>query len=107
VGIATVTTLLERRTQFHQAQLMEHINALSATFHGRLHAVATSFLGGGSSGPGAVSQAYGMIYGSVERQAAMLAFVDNFYMLGVVFLMVIPVLLLLRRPPKGTDAPVH
>jgi len=54
-----------------------------------------------------VSQAYGMIYGSVERQAAMLAFVDNFYMLGVVFLMVIPVLLLLRRPPKGTDAPVH
>src|SRR6516225_8747500 len=107
VGIAFVTTLLERRTQFHQAQLMEHINALSATFHGRLHAVATSFLGGGSSGPGAVSQAYGMIYGSVERQAAMLAFVDNFYMLGVVFLMVIPVLLLLRRPPKGTDAPVH
>ena len=107
VGIATVTTMLERRTQFHQAQLMEHVNTLSAAFHSRLHAIAASFGASGSSGPGAMSQAYGMIYGSVGRQAAMLAFVDNFYMLGAVFLLVIPVLLLLKRPPKGVDAPVH
>jgi DHA2 family multidrug resistance protein len=69
--------------------------------------MAASFLGGGSSAAGALSQAYGKIYGSVERQAAMLAFVDNFYMLGAVFLLVIPILLLLRRPPQGVDAPVH
>ena len=33
VGIATVTTLLERRTQFHQSQLMERVNALSLAYH--------------------------------------------------------------------------
>ena len=30
VGIATVTTMLQRRTQVHQAQLMEHVNGFSA-----------------------------------------------------------------------------
>jgi len=107
VGIATVTTLLQRRGQFHQAQLMEHLNPLSMPFQNKLHAITASFTGGGSSGPAAMSQAYGMIYSSVQRQAAMLAFVDNFYMLGIVFLVVIPVLMLLRRPPKGVSAPVH
>jgi DHA2 family multidrug resistance protein len=48
-----------------------------------------------------------MIYTTVQRQAAMLAFVDNFKMLGVIFMVVIPVLLLLKRPPKGAAAPVH
>src|ERR1700674_1823467 len=32
VGIATVTTLLERRTQAHQARLMEHVNDFSAAY---------------------------------------------------------------------------
>jgi len=107
VGIATVTTLLERRTQFHQAQLMEHVNTLSTALNGRLHAMAASFVSSGTSGPGAMSRAYGMIYSSVGHQAAMMAFVDNFYMLGIVFLVVIPILMLLKRPPKGVDAPVH
>ncbi len=107
VGIATVTTLLQRRTQFHQAQLMEHVNTLSTTFQDRIHAFAAAFTSGGSSGPGAASQAYGMIYGLVQRQAVMKAFIDNFYMLGIVFLVVIPILMLLKRPPKGASAPVH
>src|SRR5215831_14228119 len=37
VGIATVTTLLERRTQYHQWQLMEKVNDFSAAFHNMLH----------------------------------------------------------------------
>ena len=48
-----------------------------------------------------------MIYSTVQRQAIMKAFVDNFYMLGIVFFVVIPVLMLLKRPPKGVNAPVH
>jgi DHA2 family multidrug resistance protein len=107
VGIATVTTMLQRRTQFHQSQLMEHVNSLSAAFQAKVHALTAAFTSGGSGGSGASSQAYGMIYSSVQRQAAMLAFIDNFYMLGIVFFIVIPVLMLLRRPPKGVNAPVH
>src|SRR5260370_12900649 len=44
-----------------------------------------------------------MIYCTIQRQAVMLAFIDNFKMLGVIFLAVIPVLVLMRKPrvPAG------
>ncbi len=49
-----------------------------------------------------------MINTIVQRQAAMLAFLDNFKMLGVVFLVVLPILLMLKRPKgKMDDVPVH
>src|SRR5215470_2759156 len=107
VGIATVTTLLERRTQAHQARLMDHVNTLSLAFHNMLNGTQARLISAGSGLAEATSQAQGMIYSTVQRQAAMLAFIDDFKMLGVVFLAVIPVLLLLRKPkaPSG-GAPV-
>jgi MFS transporter, DHA2 family, multidrug resistance protein len=108
VGIATVTTLLERRTQFHQAQLMEHVNAFSAAYRTKLNGLTVAFVSGGSNGPTAGAQAHGMIYSIVQRNAAMLAFLDNFKMLGIVFFAVIPILLLMKKPkaPAG-GVPVH
>jgi DHA2 family multidrug resistance protein len=49
-----------------------------------------------------------MIYGTIQRQAVMLAFLDNFKMLGIIFFAVIPILLLMRKPrvPAG-GVPVH
>jgi DHA2 family multidrug resistance protein len=107
VGIATVSTMLQRRTQFHQSQLMEHVNWLSMAYRNTIAGTQAKLLLAGSGVHQSASQAYGMVYGTVERQAAMLAFVDNFQMLGVVFMVVIPVLMLLKRPPKGAAAPVH
>jgi len=107
VGIATVTTLLQRRTQFHQNQLMEHVNALSQAYHNMIAGTQAKLMLAGSGLHEAASQAAGMVYGTVQRQAAMLAFIDNFHMLGIVFFMVIPILMLLKRPPKGATAPVH
>ncbi len=108
VGIATVTTLLERRTQVHQARLMEHVNGLSAAYHNMLNGTQTRLVSAGSGLAQASAQAHGMIYNTVQRQAAMLAFIDNFKMLGVVFFAVIPALLLMRKPkaPSG-HVPVH
>ena len=107
VGIATVTTLLERRTQYHQAQLMEHVNPLSNAYHNMIAGTQAKLMMAGSGVHEAASQAAGMVYGTVQRQALMLAFIDNFHMLGIVFFIVIPVLMLLKRPPKGASAPVH
>src|SRR5437764_50937 len=107
VGIATVTTLLERRTQAHQARLMEHVNTFSAAYRNTLNGMQVKLISAGSGLSHAASQAQGMIYGTVQRQAAMLAFIDDFKLLGVVFFAVIPVLLLLRKPKKGASAPVH
>jgi DHA2 family multidrug resistance protein len=108
VGIATVTTMLQRRAQFHQAHLTEHVNTFSAAFYNMVNGSQARLIAAGSTAAHASAQAYGRVYGLVQRQAAMLAFVDNFKMLGVVFLAVIPVLLLMRKPkvPAG-GVPVH
>src|SRR5262249_3209292 len=107
VGIATVTTMLERRTQAHTARLTEHVNPFSLAYHRTLAGFTATFTSAGSTGTEAAARASGAVYGVVERQAAMLAFLDDYKFLGVVFLIVLPVLLLLKRPKGAVNAPVH
>jgi MFS transporter, DHA2 family, multidrug resistance protein len=108
VGIATVTTMLQRRTQAHQARLMEHVNGLSAAYHNLITGTQARLVSAGSGLARASDQAHGMLLGTVQRQAAMLAFIDNFKMLGVVFFAVIPILLLLKKPKsQAGSVPVH
>jgi len=108
VGIATVTTMLDRRAQLHQSRLMEHVNNFSAAYHNTLNGMQAKLIAAGSTASHASAQAHGMIYGTIQRQAVMLAFIDNFKMLGVVFFAVIPVMVLLKKPKgAGGSAPVH
>src|SRR4030081_1088975 len=108
VGIATVTTMLERRTQVHQVRLADHINTYSAAYHNMLNGTQTKMVSAGSSLAHATTQAQQMIYGTVQRQATMLAFIDNFKMLGVVLFAIIPVFWLLKKPSKQAGSvPVH
>jgi MFS transporter, DHA2 family, multidrug resistance protein len=108
VGIATVTTMLERRTQAHQARLIEHVNIFSAAYHNMINGTQIRLVSAGAGLVHAATQAQGMLYGTVQRQAAMLAFIDDFKMLGVVFFAVIPVLMLLKKPSRQSgNVPVH
>jgi len=108
VGIATVTTMLDRRAQFHMARLTERANEFSAAYRNLLNGIQLKLVSAGSTAAHANAQAQGMIYGTIQRQAAMLAFLDNFKMLGIMFLIVIPILVLMRKPKiRGGSVPVH
>lgn len=108
VGIATVTTMLDRRTQFHMARLTERANELSAAYHNLLNGIQLRLVAAGSTAAHANAQAHAMVYGTIQRQAAMLGFLDNFKMLGVVFLAITPILVLMKKPKmRGGGAPVH
>ena len=108
VGIATVTALLQSRAQFHQAKLMEHVNKMNPAFISMTNGTAMKLVSRGSSLSQAAAQAQGMVYGLVQRQAAMLAFLDNFKILGIVFFAVIPILLLMKKPKASAGGvPVH
>jgi DHA2 family multidrug resistance protein len=107
VGISVVTTLLARRTQFHQVRLSENLSAANPQFHSRLQGLTGTFSGGGS-GPGtALQQAYAMLQGNVIRQATMQAYIDNFWLLGVVIFCLIPCVFLIRKPKPGGEVVVH
>ena len=52
---------------------------------------------------GAPLQARGLIYGTMLRQANMLAFADAFWVMAILFLAVVPLMFLMRKagPARG------
>jgi MFS transporter, DHA2 family, multidrug resistance protein len=90
IGVAVVTTLLERQTQFHQFRLAERINPLNPMAMGMIHGMGR-LLGSGAAGLEAV-------YREVQQQAAALAYLDMFRLYAWAALAVVPLVLLMRRP---------
>jgi DHA2 family multidrug resistance protein len=105
VGISFVTTMLARRAQFHQSVLAAHATGYSGQFRNAIQGTSQFFMSAGAST--AQQQSYGELYSSILRQSTMIAYLDNFWMLGVSALIVIPFVFLMKRPPKGTAAAGH
>jgi MFS transporter, DHA2 family, multidrug resistance protein len=105
VGISFVTTMLTRRAQFHQTALTAHATVYSSQFNNAVQGMSQSFA---ASGPiAAHQQAYGQLYGFILRQSSMIAYLDNFWLLGLSALVMIPFVFLMKRPPKGVSAAAH
>ncbi len=96
-GIATMTTFLARRSQVHQNQMVSHVSAFDHTTQLTLRGMTAWFQMHGSNSVEASRKALGMIYGMVQQQAMMLSFVEAFWVMGVIFLAMIPLLFLLRN----------
>jgi DHA2 family multidrug resistance protein len=60
----------------------------------------------GSNGTQALTQAQGLIYGNLIRQSTMLAFVDDFWLMGVTFLALIPLMFLMKKAKPHAAGPV-
>ncbi len=104
VGISLVTTLLSRRQQFHQARLTEGLDRLNPYFNKALQGTANA-IGGAGSAPGA--SAYGMVMRNLDRQAATLSYVDCFWLLGIVFGLMIPLVFFMKKVKPGRAAAAH
>jgi DHA2 family multidrug resistance protein len=96
VGISFVTTMLARRQQFHQTQMSAHLNPANPRVQQMLHG-ATSALRA-ASGPEATRQAYGLLQRMLERQSSMLSYIDNFHLLALATIAMMPFVLLIRKP---------
>jgi len=92
-------------------QLVEKLSAANPQFQARLHGLTGVFSGGGSgpgSGPGtALQHAYAMTQANVIRQATMLAYIDNFWVLGVAIACLIPCAFLIKKAKPGGGMVVH
>ena len=105
-GIANVMTVLARRSQFHQNMLVSHMTPLDAPYQGMVNGARQLLFAAGSSPTDALAQAQGMAYGLLQRHAAMLAFVDSFWLMGLTFLSLIPLMFLIKksRPHQAPPA---
>ena len=110
-GISFVTTGLSRRAQFHQVRLAEKLNAANPQFQSALHGMTNAFASGGAgpgSGGGSAQQhAYALMQANVVQQSTMLAYIDNFWVLGVVILCMIPFAFLIKNAKPAGEIVAH
>jgi DHA2 family multidrug resistance protein len=91
-----VSTMLARRAQFHQQALVSHLTPVDPSYNTALDGLVSTLMAKGADAVQAMQQALGVIYGLAGRQAMMKAFIDNFWLLAVTFLALIPLIFLMR-----------
>jgi DHA2 family multidrug resistance protein len=107
VGISVVTTMLDRRTQFHQNQLTSHLSASNPALQSRIKALGLLLQSHGGGPPASSPAPWAFIQAALTRQATMLAYVDCFWFLGVAILLMVPMVFLMRKSNPGGGMAVH
>src|SRR5271167_3749405 len=90
-GIAFVTTMVSRRSQYHQSILVAHISNAQNAFRNNAAATRAYLMQHGFSQADAITHSAAHLYAKVQSQAAILAFLDCFWLLGA-FALIGPVL---------------
>jgi DHA2 family multidrug resistance protein len=96
IGISIVVSLLAQNTQINHATLAEHANPFNQVL--RAPGVVEHWSLGSQAGLMALNQ-------EITRQAATIAYLDDFRLMMYVMILAMPLLLLLRRPPRRQAAP--
>jgi DHA2 family multidrug resistance protein len=99
-GISLVQTLLARREQVHQAQLVETMNNLNPDYTGALQKIAHALSENGLSQAESTRAAAAQIYQSLQQQVGMLSYIDAFHVLMVIVFGAIPLIFLMKPPEK-------
>ncbi len=101
MGIAASATMLSRNRQMHINVLGEHVNPYSLETQQRLGQLRAAMMASGSDATTAARRAAALVFYNVEQQAAMLSFIDVFRLLGVIFLLTLPLVLIMKSPRVG------
>jgi DHA2 family multidrug resistance protein len=109
IGISFVTTMLSRRAQFHQNRFVEHLQPGSLTYQRAIHHIVERFSLHGFDAFQATQQAHRLLYQQVQKQAMMLSFVDNFRVMSLLCVSVIPLMFIMKkaRARKGERVSAH
>ncbi len=101
IGIAITGTLLQRHTQVASTVLESHVTPYDAGSQMMFAQLKAGFMASGADAVTATNRAYAAMAGLVQRQAAMVSFVGLFQLLGVLFLALLPLVLIMKRPRAG------
>jgi DHA2 family multidrug resistance protein len=102
VGTSMVTTLMARRSQFHQERLVQNVRVDNPNLVNAANGLARKLATAGVGRHEALPTAYARIYQSLQGQAATLAYIDTFMVLcvlsGIMFFLAF---LLKKNDPGG------
>jgi DHA2 family multidrug resistance protein len=106
-GIAFVTTMLARRAQYHQSVLVTHVTSFDQSVSANLERIASRFIDHGYSTVDAATSAVAQIYAVVQQQAAILGFLDCFWLLGLVAFIGPLLAIFIRKFQQGGGPAAH
>ncbi|HZS36965.1 MAG TPA: DHA2 family efflux MFS transporter permease subunit [Polyangia bacterium] len=107
VGISIAQTLLSRRAQLHQTNLVAHVTPFDAPLRSALAGLEHALVAKGVAGAEATRRAYGIVYGQVLQQAGTLAFIDVLWLLAIACACLVPLVTLMHRPPRDAAPAMH
>jgi MFS transporter, DHA2 family, multidrug resistance protein len=100
IGIASVTTIVARHSQAHVNDLGSNINNFNSAARAMFESIKAGLMARGMDLATATKQAYGAMFGMVQQQAAMMSYLDAFFLLSVMFICCLPLIFLMKRPTK-------
>jgi MFS transporter, DHA2 family, multidrug resistance protein len=103
MGVALAQTVLAQRQQFHQSRLIAHAAPSDLGYQQTIETMTRFFQAQGSSASDAASQAVAWVGRILQQQVDLLAYIDVFWTLAVVAVLMIPTAAVLR--PINLNAP--
>ncbi|MGH9423451.1 MAG: MFS transporter, partial [Thermoanaerobaculia bacterium] len=107
MGLAVFATLLTRYATRARGDLLPHFSMSSPAMASRMAAIQRMLQGRGLDIATARRAAAAMIDGQLRRQAMMIAFEKLFYLSGILFLCVLPLVFFLKMPKDAGKIDVH
>jgi MFS transporter, DHA2 family, multidrug resistance protein len=105
VGIATLSTLVTRREQFHSVRIGETVTLLTPQVLARISSLKSMLMGKGLDPTTAHSTALTILNGEVRTQSFIMAYSESFLVVGVILFASCGALIFLPKPAKGRGAP--
>src|SRR5205814_9325407 len=91
-GVAIISTFMSRKIMVHRSDLVAKLDVTNPDLQNRIHTMQQAFIAKGQD----PKAAFKVLEYSVTKQAAVLAYMDVFLYIGLLFLICIPFVLLVR-----------
>jgi len=106
-GIAFVTTMLERRTQYHHTVLASHVSSHSVALSTTLAGITAHLVDSGYSAADATIRAAAQVSAIVQRESSIYGFLDCYWLLGAIALVGAVLSLFIRGFNQSGDGAAH
>jgi DHA2 family multidrug resistance protein len=107
IGLAVFATLLTRFTTKARGDMLSHFSISAPAMAARMVAIQRMLQGRGLDAGAARQAAAHMIDGQLRQQAMLISFEKLFYLSGILFLCVLPLVFFLKAPKDGEKIDVH
>lgn len=103
-GIALINTYMSRQNAQHRSDIVQHLSTEKTVLWERSAMLTKGFMAKGMSPEQATQSSYKLLDYTVMKQASVLTYMDVFWILGIMFLVFVPIVLFAFKRPKHAGA---